>query len=94
MTGRWKAANSSYVTACWPGSVMTWSVASGLHLLSRPEPPGSRSQSAREALTTWTCVPRMARAVQRRRPRIGVGSALVVAGAVARLGAAAAEPLR
>ena len=34
------------------------------------------------------------RAVQRRRPRIAVGSALVVAGSVARLRAASAEPLR
>ena len=49
---------------------------------------------ANEALTTWTCVLRVPRAVQRRRPRIAVGSALVVAGAVARLWAAAAEPLR
>jgi hypothetical protein len=37
---------------------------------------------------------RAARAVQRRRPRIAAGSALVVAGSVARLRAAAAEPLR
>jgi hypothetical protein len=37
---------------------------------------------------------RVPRAVQRRRPRIAVGSALVVAGAVARLRAALAEPLR
>ena len=37
---------------------------------------------------------RVPRAVQRRRPRIAVGSALVLAGAVARLRAAAAEPLR
>jgi hypothetical protein len=37
---------------------------------------------------------RVARAVQRRRPRIAVGSALVVAGAAARLRAASAEPLR
>ena len=37
---------------------------------------------------------RVPRAVQRRRPRIAAGSALVVAGAVARLRAAAAEPLR
>jgi hypothetical protein len=51
-------------------------------------------QIANEALSTWTCVPRVARAVQRRRPRIAAGSALVVAGAVARLRAAAAEPLR
>jgi hypothetical protein len=37
---------------------------------------------------------RVPRAVQRRRPRIAVGSALVVAGSVARLRAASAEPLR
>ena len=35
-----------------------------------------------------------ARAVQRRRPRIAAGSALVAAGSVARLRAASAEPLR
>jgi hypothetical protein len=39
-------------------------------------------------------VPWVARAVQRRRPRTAAGWALVVAGAVARLRAAAAEPLR
>jgi hypothetical protein len=37
---------------------------------------------------------RAARAVQRRRPRLAVGSALVAAGSVARLRAASAEPLR
>ena len=37
---------------------------------------------------------RVPRAVQRRRPRIAVGSALVVAGSIARLRAASAEPLR
>jgi hypothetical protein len=37
---------------------------------------------------------RVPRAVQRRRPRIAVGSALVAAGALARLRAASAEPLR
>jgi hypothetical protein len=37
---------------------------------------------------------RAARAVQQRRPRIAAGSALVAAGSVARLRAAAAEPLR
>jgi hypothetical protein len=37
---------------------------------------------------------RVPRAVQRRRPRIATGSALVAAGAVARLLAASAEPLR
>ncbi len=35
-----------------------------------------------------------ARAVQRRRPRMVAGSALIVAGSVARLRAASAEPLR
>jgi len=49
---------------------------------------------AGEALTTWTCVLWVPRAVQRRRPRIAAGCALVVAGSVARLRAAAAEPLR
>jgi hypothetical protein len=39
-------------------------------------------------------VPWMARAVQQRRPRIASGLALVVAGSVARLRAASAEPLR
>jgi hypothetical protein len=39
-------------------------------------------------------VPWLARAVQRRRPRIAAGWALVVAGSLARLRAAAAEPLR
>jgi hypothetical protein len=48
---------------------------------------------AGEALTTWTCVLWVPRAVQRRRPRIAAGCALVVAGSVARL-RAAAEPLR
>jgi hypothetical protein len=37
---------------------------------------------------------RVPRAVHRRRPRIAAGSALVVAGSVARLRAASAEPLR
>jgi hypothetical protein len=36
---------------------------------------------------------RAARAVQQRRPRIAAGSALAVAGSVARLRAASAEPL-
>ena len=49
---------------------------------------------ASEALLSWFYVLRVPRAVQRRRPRIAVGSALVVAGAVARLRAASAEPLR
>jgi hypothetical protein len=49
---------------------------------------------AREAPMAVFYVLRVPRAVQRRRPRIAVGSALVVAGAVARLRAASAEPLR
>jgi hypothetical protein len=49
---------------------------------------------AGEAPTVVFSVLRTARAVQRRRPRTAAGSALVVAGAVARLWAAAAEPLR
>jgi hypothetical protein len=49
---------------------------------------------AGEAWFAVFCVLRMPRAVQRRQPRIAAGSALVVAGAVARLRAASAEPLR
>jgi hypothetical protein len=49
---------------------------------------------AREAPLAVFYVLRAARAVQRRRPRIAAGSALVAAGSVARLRAAAAEPLR
>jgi hypothetical protein len=49
---------------------------------------------AGEAPAVVFSVLRVARAVQRRRPRIAAGSALVVAGAVARLRAASAEPLR
>jgi hypothetical protein len=49
---------------------------------------------AREAPMAVFYVLRVPRAVQRRRPRIAVGSALVVAGSVARLRAASAEPLR
>jgi hypothetical protein len=49
---------------------------------------------AGEALITWVYVLRVPRAVQRRRPGIAAGSALVAAGAAARLRAAPAEPLR
>jgi len=42
----------------------------------------------------YSIVRAAARAVQRRRPRMAVGSALVAAGSVARLRAASAEPLR
>jgi len=47
-----------------------------------------------EALIPWAYVLRLPRAVQRRRPAIAVGSVLVVAGSVARLRAASAEPLQ
>jgi hypothetical protein len=47
-----------------------------------------------EAPNTVIHVPWMARAVQRRRPRIAAGWALVAAASVARLRAASAEPLR
>jgi len=48
---------------------------------------------ANEAPLAVFFVVRAARAVQRRRPRIAAGSVLVAAGSVARLRAAAAEPL-
>jgi hypothetical protein len=47
-----------------------------------------------EAPKAVITVPWVARAVQRRRPRIAAGYTLVVAGSVARLRAASAEPLR
>ena len=49
---------------------------------------------AGEAPAVVFYVLRVARAVQRRKPRIAAGSALVVAGSVARLRAASVEPLR
>ena len=49
---------------------------------------------AAEAPNAVYSVLRAARSVQRRRPRMAVGSALVAAGSVARLRAASAEPLR
>jgi hypothetical protein len=49
---------------------------------------------AREAPLAVFFALRAARAVQRGRPRIAAGSALVVAGSAARLRAASAEPLR
>jgi hypothetical protein len=50
--------------------------------------------AAMEAPNVVHSVLRAARAVQRRRPRMAGGSALVAAGSVARLRAASAEPLR
>jgi hypothetical protein len=49
---------------------------------------------AMEAPNVVYSVLRAARTVQRRRPRMAVGSALVAAGSLARLRAASAEPLR
>ena len=49
---------------------------------------------ASETFSTVSYVLRAARAVQRRRPRIAAGSALVAAGSLARLRAVSAEPLR
>jgi hypothetical protein len=49
---------------------------------------------AMEAPNAAYSVLRAARAVQRRRPRIAVGSALAAAGSLARLRAASAEPLQ
>jgi hypothetical protein len=49
---------------------------------------------AMEAPNAAYSVLRAARAVQQRRPRIAVGSALIAVGSVARLRAASAEPLR
>ena len=49
---------------------------------------------ASETYTVVFYVPWLARAVQRHRPRTAIGWALVMAGSVARLRAAAAEPLR
>lgn len=60
--------------------------------LRRPRRPTVLA-SADEAPAVVFYALRVARAVQRRRPRIAAGSALVVAGSVARLLAASAEPL-
>jgi hypothetical protein len=49
---------------------------------------------AAEAPTAVIQAPRVARAVQRRRPRMAAGYALIVAGSVALLRAVSAEPLR
>jgi hypothetical protein len=49
---------------------------------------------AGEAQNAVITAPWLARAVQRRRPRMAAGYALVIAGSIARLRAASAEPLR
>ena len=61
-----------------------------------PAPPAAADGTRDRQRTLYVVfyVPWMARAVQQRRPRIAAGWALVMAGSVARLRAAAAEPLR
>jgi len=65
-------------------------VRSGLRRPQRPTVPAIASKAPAIAFT----VLRAARAVQQRKPRIAAGSALAVAGWVARLREASAEPLR
>jgi hypothetical protein len=69
---------------------MVFGVRSGLRHPRRP----TVLAIADEAPAVVVYALRFARAVQRRRPRIAAGSALVVAGSVARLQAASAEPLQ
>jgi hypothetical protein len=73
-----------------PSMSVVFGVRSGLRRPRRLTVPAI----AAEAPAVVFCALRAARAGQRRRPRIAVGSALVVAGSVARLRAASAEPLR
>jgi hypothetical protein len=61
--------------------------------LRRPRRPTALAIAGETPLAVFSAL-RVRRAVQRRRPRMAAGSALVAAGAVARLRAAAAEPLR
>jgi hypothetical protein len=69
---------------------MVFGVRSGLRRPRRLTVPAI----ADEAPAAVLCALRAARAVQRRRPRTAAGSALAVAGSIARLRAASAEPLR
>jgi hypothetical protein len=73
-----------------PTMQMTFGVRSGLR---RPRRLTVLAIAGEAPLAVFYAL-RVLRAVQRRRPRIAVGSALVAAGAVARLRAASAEPLR
>jgi hypothetical protein len=67
---------------------MVFGVRSGLR---QPRRPTARA-IADEAPTVVFYALRAARAIQRRKPRMAAGSALIVAGSVARLRAASAEP--
>jgi len=79
----------------WFGHVspVAWVVLGVPWRLRHPRRPTVLAIAA-EAEPTAFYVLRATRAVQRRRPRIAVGSALVAAGSVARLRAAPTEPLR
>jgi hypothetical protein len=77
--GHWAAGRRQRALAEWAGAAGFGLVAWGL---------------AMEAPNAVHGILRAARAVLRRRPRMAVGSALVAVGSVARLRAAAAEPLR
>ena len=78
------------LSAFGPGVQVVFGVRSGLRRPRRL----TVLAVAGEASTAAFYVLRVPRAVRRRRPRIAAGSALVAAGSVARLRAAAAEPLR
>jgi hypothetical protein len=73
-----------------PSIRMVFDVRSGLR---RPRRLTVRAIADEAPLAVFYAL-RAARAVQQRRPRIAAGSALAVAGSVARLRAASAEPLR
>jgi len=73
-----------------PSTQMVFGVRSGLR---RPRRLTVLAIAGEAPLAVFYAL-RVPRAVQRRRPRIAAGSALVVAGSVARLRAASAEPLR
>jgi len=87
-TGRQRSLNTLYGVA---GPVVG-TVLRVRHGLRHP-PRLTVGAIADEAGTVGFYGLRVPRAVQRRRPRIAVGSALVVAGSAARLRAASAEPL-
>ena len=84
------ARQQSWFGLAATGIEMVTGVRSGLRHPQRLTVPAIVGEAPSVVFT----VLRVARAVQRRRPRIAVGSALVVAGSVTRLRAASAEPLR
>jgi hypothetical protein len=82
--GHWAAGRRQRAVAAWVSAAGFGLVAWGLTV----------GAIAGEAWLAVFYAPRVPRAVRRRRPRLAAGSALVVAGALARLRAAVAEPLR